>query len=278
MNNLLVSGVSYNKGSESLSDISFELSEGESLAVVGLPDSGIILLGEIIAGIKNPDEGIVRMFDEPVSNMTKQAFGYVYDGFPLSSSLNIGDIDKILSSIYERWNTKTFNGVCYSFSIPRKKPVKELSPIQQRKLLLAIAISHATRLLVLNDVFNSIKGGMDDDAKEVLQSFLSRNPLRSLVVTTGHFGEVKSLVENFMILSRGKCLIKVSKKELENDYTLLECKKDDLKLTEHAVVSFRSEEKSPAKVLIHNRYLTGKNKKGSPATIDCLEKLAGEYI
>ena len=274
MNNLTLKDVFLSREEEKLEDISFELAEGDSLAIVGETVSCRSLLVETVAGIREADSGTLTMFDVAISEATKQALGYVFNGFPLSGSLTLEDVDRVFSSIYERWNSSMFYGCCHKFAIQKKKPIKELSPIMQRKLMLSIAVSHATRLLVLNDVFSSIDGGIDDEAEDVLKEFMKKNPLRSMVIAAPDISSVNDLVKRYILLKDGGIALSFSKDELLNNLCLVECSMNDKAVTEAARYLFKKKDSNYVTALIDSNAVDGGYTKSSANLAD-IDKLFG---
>lgn len=223
MNNLTLSNVCLSTGRVDLHDISLELKEGESIGIIG--DSAAVnsAVASVITGMIKPDSGTVAMFENPISKQTIQALGYVYSGFPFTGSLTLDDIDSIFSGIYERWNKSTFYGCCHKFSIQKKIAFKGFSAIMQRKLLLAIAVSHATRLLVIDDAFSDISGGMDDEITGVISEFLRHNPLRSMVITAQTTAGLSGLVNRYLFIKGGTAILAFTQDELEKTLCLAEC-------------------------------------------------------
>ena len=54
-----------------LSDVSFDLREGESLGVIGPNGAGKSTLLRVMAGLLAPDAGAVRLDDRPISAWTQ---------------------------------------------------------------------------------------------------------------------------------------------------------------------------------------------------------------
>ena len=78
---LEVTGLSYSYHSmdgetQALSDISFQVEEGEFIAVVGPSGCGKSTLLSIICGLIKPDQGAVRIDGEPVER-TSPKLGYM---------------------------------------------------------------------------------------------------------------------------------------------------------------------------------------------------------
>ncbi|MCL1831066.1 MAG: ATP-binding cassette domain-containing protein [Oscillospiraceae bacterium] len=263
MNNLTISNLSYSSSVETLSDISLVVTEGESVAIIGDELSGATTLMDIIADIKSPDEGLIEMFENQISAHTKQALGYVFKGLPLSGFLTIDDIDSIFNGIYERWNRSTFYGCCHKFSIQKKATLKGFSPIMQRKLLLAIAVSHATRLLVIDHAFGDISGGMDDEIIDVISGFLAKNQLRSLVISADSISEVKDLVSSYLFIENGRETLHFSKSELETTLYLVECSINN-EMVEHARYLFNSDNDKYCKLLIELPFISAETEKSKP--------------
>ena len=79
-----------------LEGVSFELSKGETLVVMGGSGSGKTVLLRLIAGLLSPDAGQIRVFEERIERLGEEALlpirrrlGYVFQGAALFDSLSV---------------------------------------------------------------------------------------------------------------------------------------------------------------------------------------------
>ena len=80
-----------------LNDLSFEVEEGEFIAIIGPSGSGKSTLLHTIAGLENPTEGKVYFYDKNIYEMNKkqltilrrQKIGIIYQFYNLIPTLNV---------------------------------------------------------------------------------------------------------------------------------------------------------------------------------------------
>ena len=276
MDNLTLSDIVFDCG-QTAPPVSFGLPEGGSLAVIGDDDSLKSCFMKTISGISRPAGGSLAVAGEPVS-AAKQAAGYVYDGWPLSLSLTLGDIDNIMKGIYARWSTDRFYGFCFEFGLQKKKAIKELPVHMLRKLLLCIAMSHSTRLLILNDPFSDADGGLDEDIVRVLRGFLKKNPKRSLVISARQESAAAGLADHFLFLFKNSGAVFISKEEFAGDYVFSRCGVSDFARLDKNSVLFFNDNKEEVQFIIKKSAAPKNIKCSVPSAADAAALMKGEKV
>ena len=62
------------------------------------------------------------------------------DGIPLC--LNAVEVGKVMAGIYRNWDAGDYTAFCRKFDLPPDKKYKDYSAGMQRKLCIAVALSH----------------------------------------------------------------------------------------------------------------------------------------
>ncbi len=79
-------------------------------------------------------------------------------------------MDKVERFLYKNWDSGTFYEHIRRFDLPETKPFKEYSRGMKMKLVLAVALSHKAKLLLLDEA----TGGLDPLARDELIGEFSR--------------------------------------------------------------------------------------------------------
>ena len=161
-------------GTSALEDVTLQANEGEILGIIGPNGSGKSTLFKVILGLLSPWQGDVLVFGRPSSSQ-RELLGYMPQmelvdwDFPVT----VGDV--ALMGRYGRlgllrWPTKADRSASeealerVGMAPLRKRLIGELSGGQRRRVLLARALAHNPRLLLLDEPL----AGLDATAQHQL--------------------------------------------------------------------------------------------------------------
>jgi len=166
-----------------LSDISFEIREGEFLAVLGPNGSGKTTLLKLILGLLRPDQGGIRLMNRPVDEISDRAsIGYVpqkathIDPFFPASVREVVGLG--LSSV-RPWDAAgkkkedaAVRGALAQVGMEEhlRRRIGSLSGGQQQRVFIARAIVNRPRLLLLDEP----TAGVDPETVEHFYDMLGR--------------------------------------------------------------------------------------------------------
>jgi putative ABC transport system ATP-binding protein len=153
MNLLSAKNISHTFDYELFSDVSLELSEKETIAIIGISGSGKSSLLHILSTLLNPNSGTVSLFGEDISVMSKKRLAelkrhelglvfqshYLFNGFSAYENLEVAEIlsqNKIEDKLLEKLHIKE--------AISQK--VTQLSGGQQQRVSIARVLTKKTTL------------------------------------------------------------------------------------------------------------------------------------
>lgn len=199
-----------------VNDVSFELSEGEILALVGANGAGKTTLGLILSGIHQPDGGRIFLADRlvgfPSPNDAIQAgIGMVFQELSLVGSLSIGEnlfanrqpvgrLGLILwGDLFQQ--TAEFLGR-FNLDLDPRRPVRTL-PMGQRQILEILkAISNTPKVLILDEPTSALT------ESELAYLFENIRTLRkqgmSFIYITHKLREVSQIADRVMVMRDGR--------------------------------------------------------------------------
>ncbi|THJ64612.1 ATP-binding cassette domain-containing protein [Arthrobacter echini] len=163
---LIVDGISKRYGQRGVRDISFTISTGTVLALVGPPGSGKTTIVRMIAGITRPDSGSITVDGKPFATVTAPAHTM---GLFLSAALIPKDLPALSYLQYVAQTQGIDRARCTAVLhqvglTPRegRHQVQALPWAQRHRLGIAAALLARPRLLVLDDpVPNLFKAGTE---------------------------------------------------------------------------------------------------------------------
>ena len=190
MNLLSAKNLSHTFEYELFEDVSLDLDEKESIAIIGISGSGKSTLLHILSTLLTPDRGSVNIFGEDVSKMSKKKLSdikrnslglvfqshYLFKGFSAKENLEVAamlskqDIDdNILKrlNIYEAINQK----------------VTELSGGQQQRVSIARVLTKQPRILFVDEPTGNLDKSTASEVMDIFFEYIKSNNAAMVLVT-----------------------------------------------------------------------------------------------
>ena len=169
---LQVDGLSKRYGSFALEDVSLKVGAGSIMGFIGRNGAGKSTTLKCLEGAVAPDGGTIAYFGKPFVGNEDEVKLHV--GFELGSAdfyrnKTVAQIARVTKRFYGSWSDEAYERYSALFNIDPGKRVKDLSQGMRVKFALALALSHKSKLLVLDEP----PSGLDPVSREeVLDIFL----------------------------------------------------------------------------------------------------------
>ena len=150
---------------------------------------------------------------------TKEELGVVLgsDGIPLC--LNAVQVGRVMAGIYRSWDAAVYADYCRRFALPEKKKYKDYSAGMQRKLCIAVALSHHPKLLLFDEATNGLDPVVRDEVMDILLDF-AREEDHSILISSHIVSDLEKLCDTIAFLHKGKLLLCEEKDALQEEYAL----------------------------------------------------------
>lgn len=210
----------FGKNFEALKGIDLQVKEGDFFALLGPNGAGKSTTIGIISSLVKKNAGVVKIFGSDIDvnfSQAKQCIGVVPQEFNFN--------------IFEKTKDIVLNQAGY-FGMPRKlaieradkylalldlgdkkdQPARSLSGGMKRRLMIARALVHEPRLLILDEP----SAGVDIELRRSMWAFLKEINRRgtTIILTTHYLEEAESLCRNIAIIDHGKIVENTSMKGL----------------------------------------------------------------
>lgn len=214
MNLLSAKNLSHSFDYELFSDISLDLEEGESVAIIGISGSGKSTLLHILSTLLRPESGEVFLFGEDVSKMNKKRLSrikrdelglvfqshYLFKGFSSLENLEVAAIlskQDIDENLLKRLK---IDKVIY-------QKVTELSGGQQQRVSIARVLTKQPRILFVDEPTGNLDKITANEVMDIFFEYIRRHKAGMVMVT--HDEELAHRCNNIYKLVDKK-LVKVS--------------------------------------------------------------------
>ncbi len=189
-----------------LRDISFNVANGDCVALLGRNGAGKTTLLRIIAGLSKAARGQVRIYGgDTRAHATRTRIGVLGHGIGVYEELSALENLKVFASLYGvadpsaralEWLERT------GLERVRDGLVREFSRGMRQRLAVARAFIHEPSVLLLDEPFTAL----DDRAIAVLQSLLhkARDEGKTIIMSTHQLREALELATHVVLINRGR--------------------------------------------------------------------------
>ena len=249
------------RGEFKLEDISFELKEGYIMGLIGPNGSGKTTLIKLILGLLKADKGEIKIFDKDIFKneiYVKDNIGFVFDDFNFYQHLNIKDYKRILKSSYSKFNEKLFDSYIESFGIKNKSYIGNLSKGEAIKVMVAGALSHDAKLIVLDEPTAGLDPLVRKDILKLLQEVIEDGG-RSVIIYTHRTSDVDSIADYITFINKGKQVFTKDMEWIRERFRLFRGSRQELKNSNLNFISIKKNKYYEEGLFINNKELVSEN-------------------
>ena len=221
MNAIELSHIHKSFGSFAIQDLSLTVPSGTICGLVGENGAGKSTTIRLLMNALRPDSGSARVLGvdaaSPEFREVKEDVGVVLDEAYFPETLTAVQVGKVMAATYRRWEQKTYDGFLDRFELPRKKQFKDFSRGMKMKLAIAAALSHQSRLLVLDEATSGLDPIVRDEVLEIFNEF-TREEEHSILISYHILSDLEKLCDYIAFLHRGRLLFCDEKDQLLETY------------------------------------------------------------
>lgn len=221
-----------------LKNISFELDAGYALGIVGKNGAGKTTLLNVCSGLYRDFFGEVTLLGYGKNvppNKRMQQVGIVSENFKLGANWTAAKVDAVYDYIYMYWNSSEFQQYLEEFHIPRKKKFSTLSLGERQKLGFAIALSHGTKLLILDEAFNGIDIADQEKLAKIIREKKCDEDMS--VVMSSHVAHyIQEICDYVMILEKGEVKLYKEKDQWIDEFQIWRGNAEDAEMIDKSMI------------------------------------------
>lgn len=224
----------------SLKNISFSLPKGAIMGFVGENGAGKSTTIKLILDLIKKETGEVNIYgNNKMEKSMKEQIGVVLDEACFPDELNVKEIDYVMNRIYHTWDKKAFTQWKERFGLPDKKKVKEYSKGMKMKLSIAVALSHGSKLLILDEATSGLDPIVREEILEVFREFI-QNEEHAVFISSHIISDLEKICDYITFIHKGQILFTKEKDSLIEDYGILKCSKEEFQqLNKNMWINYR---------------------------------------
>ena len=253
----------YEKSNFAIKDISFSVPEGSIVGFIGENGAGKSTTMNCILNVIRRDSGTIEIFGREMTDEDidiRENIGVVYDSNNFPEYLTAKQLADILGRIYSKWSDFCFEQFLRRFGLPESQKIKTYSRGMSMKLAIAVALSHDSKLLILDEATSGLDPIMRDEILDVLLEFVKQEN-HSILLSSHITSDLEKIADYIVFIHNGEIILNKTKDELIYEYGVIRCSENDFHniLSEDILSSMKKDYQID--VLIKNRKLIEKKYK-----------------
>lgn len=253
----------YEKSNFAIKDISFSVPEGSIVGFIGENGAGKSTTMNCILNVIRRDSGTIEIFGREMTDEDidiRENIGVVYDSNNFPEYLTAKQLADILGRIYSKWDDFCFEQFLRRFGLPESQKIKTYSRGMSMKLAIAVALSHDSKLLILDEATSGLDPIMRDEILDVLLEFVKQEN-HSILLSSHITSDLEKIADYIVFIHNGEIILNKTKDELIYEYGVIRCSENDFHniLSEDILSSMKKDYQID--VLIKNRKLIEKKYK-----------------
>ena len=204
-------------------ELNMQIPENRIIGLIGANGAGKSTTFKLMLGLIRSDQGSVEIFGRNAAELSteeKQEIGTVFSDSGFSEYLKVQQLIPVMKRFYSDFQEEEFRERCERFKIPLNKQIKDFSTGMKAKLNVLLALSHDSRLLLLDEP----TAGLDVVAREEILDLLREYmeiPGRTIVISSHISGDLEHFCDNLYMIHEGKIVLHEETDHILEDYGFL---------------------------------------------------------
>lgn len=187
---------------KALDDVSFNIEEGKITCILGVNGVGKSTILKVIAGLVKPNSGEILIDGERFSQQTYNKLAFVTDIDIHFNHLNIKETFDLMKLFYKNWDEDRAYEMLSMFSLTDDKKISELSKGNKARVKIIIGFAQRAKYILLDEPFSGIDIFKREEFINAMLTLMEDD--ESIVITTHEIGEIEQIVDDVIILNKGK--------------------------------------------------------------------------
>lgn len=220
---LIISGLTKTYKDFMLNGVSFSVPCGSIVGLIGENGAGkSTTINAVLELIQKEAGSICVLGKEQLDNEIKEQIGVVFDGNNYPEIFSTRKLNRVMKDIYHSWEEHTFLNLLKKFSLPTDKPIKQFSKGMKMKLAIAVALSHNSKLLILDEATSGLDPVIRDDILDILLDF-AQDETHSILISSHITTDLEKIADYIVFIHEGQVVFSKLKDELIEQYGIIKC-------------------------------------------------------
>ena len=256
-----------------LNEVSFAVPRGTIVGLIGENGAGKSTTIKAILNLVKKDAGQIEILgrkEQEIDFDTRNRIGVVFDKHNFPASMSPNNLGKLLETVYPLWDRNLYWELLKKLSLPVNRKIKKLSKGMKMKLAIAVALSHHSEILILDEATSGLDPIVRDDILDILLEFVQEEN-HSILVSSHITSDLEKIADYIVFLHEGRVVFSKPKDELRYYYGIMKCGTAQFEKIDRAdIVAYRKQD-FEWQILVADRNEAQKKYPDSiidPATLD----------
>ncbi len=242
-NAIEIKNVSKFFGDFMIDNLTLNVPSGSVVGLIGGNGAGKTTTIKLIMGALRKDRGEIKVLgvnnEDKEFTEIKNDIGVVLDEAYFPEEITPKTVNNIMKRTYKNWDEDLYFGYIEKFKLPFKKPFKKFSRGMKMKLAISVALSHNSRLLILDEATSGLDPFVREEILDIFNEF-TRDENNSILISSHIISDLEKICDYIAFIKDGKLIFFEEKDRLLEEYALIKLSKEDfLSLPEYAVKGVR---------------------------------------
>lgn len=224
----------------SIRNANINVPKGFITGFIGPNGSGKTTLIKSIMGLNKADSGQILVDGKEIifGGTNNQKIAFVTDDNYLSKDWTAAEIKQVFSCFFTSWDNNTFDQYLKKFNLSKDKKVKEFSKGMQMKLMISIALSYDSDILVLDEPTSGLDPASRYEIMDLLQEYIEKEE-RTVLFSTHITSDLEQVADYIIFIVDGDIIYNGTKDDLMETYMLAKGGNDDFSLIEKNIIGVK---------------------------------------
>ena len=199
---------------EILKDISFNISSGKIVGLLGKNGAGKTTLIKLINDLLTPSSGEILIKGNKVGVESKKIISYLPERTYLNKQMKVAEVIDYFKDFYEDFDEAKAKKLLNDLDLDINLPLTKMSKGMQEKVGLVLVMSRKADLYILDEPL----GGVDPATRDyILDTILSNfSESASVIISTHLISDIERILDEVIFIDKGKLVLQSEADKLRN--------------------------------------------------------------
>ncbi|MEG2584425.1 MAG: ABC transporter ATP-binding protein [Oscillospiraceae bacterium] len=231
----------------SIKNMNLNIPRGYITGFVGKNGAGKSTTLKAILNMIKMDNGKISILGREMKDAEielKNQIGAVFGEDGYIDDMTLINFSKIVSSMYENWDSKAFDGYIKEFGLPLSQKISELSKGMRVKFSITLALSHNAELFIMDEPTAGLDPIVRDEILEIFMRLI-QDEKKTILFSTHITSDLDKISDFIVLIDNGEIIFNTSKDELIDSHKRIKGKKSLLDTAlKDAMVDYQENENS----------------------------------